>query len=343
MAYVLVKEKLDDVLKDLTQGRGLFAIEQVGKRCHLVPAKEWAPGKFTLGSHRPVESIKALVFPPREYLGPAAAGSRQSSMSERIVVGVKNCDLAALRVHDHVFRDTEPPDPFYSEAREKTLIVSSDCTEPCEVCFCTAVGQRPYAESGYDINVSPVSSGYVMEAASPRGEALLAALKQHLEPANGEIMSERDRRRQETTRTVESRAAAKGLRPGLNLQGGVQKATGSSLWEELAENCVECGACNLVCSTCHCFVLADGTTRNRVAARTRQWDSCLYRNFARVAGGANPRKRRAERLHNRFDKKFNFFVGVLGTYACNGCGRCTEACAGKIDIRDVLKRLAEAV
>jgi predicted aldo/keto reductase-like oxidoreductase len=29
---------------------------------------------------------------------------------------------------------------------------------------------------------------------------------------------------------------------------------------------------------------------------------------------------------------------VLKKYACDGCGRCIEACTGKIDIRDVLKK-----
>jgi predicted aldo/keto reductase-like oxidoreductase len=66
------------------------------------------------------------------------------------------------------------------------------------------------------------------------------------------------------------------------------------------------------------------------------------KNFARVAGGANPRAHRAERLLNRFDKKFNYFAEILGgTYACDGCGRCTEACTGNIDIRDVLKRAVD--
>ncbi|MFC1461893.1 4Fe-4S dicluster domain-containing protein, partial [Verrucomicrobiota bacterium] len=76
-------------------------------------------------------------------------------------------------------------------------------------------------------------------------------------------------------------------------------------------------------------------------ARVKQWDSCLYKNFARVAGGGNPRKHRGERLYNRFDKKFNFFPEILGIYACDGCGRCAEACTGKIDIREVLKRMVD--
>ena len=37
---------------------------------------------------------------------------------------------------------------------------------------------------------------------------------------------------------------------------------------------------------------------------------------------------------------FNFFPQILGEYACDGCGRCIQACTGKIDIRDVLKEAA---
>ena len=74
--------------------------------------------------------------------------------------------------------------------------------------------------------------------------------------------------------------------------------------------------------------------------RFRNWDSCQYKNFARVAGGANQRPKRAQRLHTRFEKKFKFFPDRLGQFACTGCGRCVEACLGKIDMREVLKELA---
>ena len=64
-------------------------------------------------------------------------------------------------------------------------------------------------------------------------------------------------------------------------------------------------------------------------------------HFARVAGGANPRAHRAARLRNRFEKKFSYFPEVLGCYACDGCGRCTEACTGNIDIRKVCELMNE--
>ena len=46
-------------------------------------------------------------------------------------------------------------------------------------------------------------------------------------------------------------------------------------------------------------LLADGVDYHRCPARARQWDSCLLPNFARTAGGDDPRPRRAQRLRNR--------------------------------------------
>lgn len=360
VVYKLDQNRLSDFLQVLCHNRTVYALAQVEDQYHLVRADEWQAGKHTLGSFRPVEPLKSLVFRPREFIGPittpfdAASDSAQaladkqgrpsepSSLQERIVIGVKNCDLSALKIHDYVFLKTEPVDPFYAEAREKTIIVSCDCTDACDVCFCPAVGEQPYVKDGFDINISPLSGGFVVESGSERGKKLLKDMEQYLEPADEATVQERDRKRAEMTQRVCEQAVAKGLECGTDFQKAIQKTSESKLWDDFAENCVECGACNFVCCTCHCFLLADGFSKDRIPARVKQWDSCLYRNFAKVAGGANPRRHRAERLYNRFDKKFNFFREILGTYACNGCGRCVEACAGKIDIRDVLKRAVES-
>jgi sulfhydrogenase subunit beta (sulfur reductase) len=259
-------------------------------------------------------------------------------MPERIVIGVKNCDLSSLQIHDYVFLKNEPIDPYYKEAREKTLLVTADCAAPCEVCFCTAVGEQPYPKQDFDINLSPLASGCLVETGSPRGEQAIEPLKNLLEPADETLIKQRDEQRQKVTKQVSDQAAGKGLRAGLDYQAAVKKSFDSKFWNSFAADCVECGACNFSCCTCHCFLLADGMAEGKTAARISQWDSCLYMNFARVAGGANPRQHRAERLYNRFDKKFVFFPTVLKTYACDGCGRCIEACTGKIDIREVLKK-----
>ena len=51
---------------------------------------------------------------------------------------------------------------------------------------------------------------------------------------------------------------------------------------------------------------------------------------------AAERARRAERLHGRLEKKFEFMKVNADRW---GCGRCIEACAGGIDVRQTLKEL----
>ena len=77
-------------------------------------------------------------------------------------------------------------------------------------------------------------------------------------------------------------------------------------------------------------------------SRLRVWDSCMIKDYARVAGGGNPRSKLWMRLRNRFEKKFDFFPKVAKVYACTGCGRCITGCPAKIDIRRVLRKLVNS-
>ena len=318
----------------------MIGLEQDGDQYSVCATDAWDPTRHTLGAYRPVQPLKALFFRPRVLVS-APAVEESAAPAEQIVIGVKNCDLSALRIHDHVFRDTAPPDPFYCESREKTILVSVDCTDALDVCFCTAVGEPPYAVEGFDINLSPLETSFVVESGTERGAELLRATGNLLQPVDKASLDARDKTRAAMCDRVRDLAAAEGLAEAMDFRSAVQETSDAPLWEEFAETCVECGACNFICCTCHCFLLADGRTREGAVGRTQQWDSCLYRNFAGVAGGANPRSHRAERLFNRFEKKFSFFPAVLNQYACDGCGRCVEACTGRIDIRQVLKRAVD--
>jgi len=211
--YKLDRGRLDDFLVALCRGREVFALQKDsstgadgGDQYHLVNSDGWRPDLHTLGSFRPVEPLKSLVFPPREFLGSLTGGSRPRPEVDRIVVGVKNCDLSALEIHDHVNLKTAPVDPFYAEARSKTFIVSSDCTDARDVCFCPVVDEQPYAKKGFDVNISPTSEGYVVEVGSEKAEKELAEMRHYLSPADDAIVKERDEKRAEMTRRVREQA-----------------------------------------------------------------------------------------------------------------------------------------
>jgi ferredoxin len=343
MKWTLVDSHgLDDVLTILASGREVYALEELPSGGYaLKHSASWQPGRHTLGAFRPTEPLKALFFPAREFVGKWRDQPDRAPMPERIVFGVKNCDLSSLAIYDYVFLGGDHQDPWYAEARERTLLVATDCSAHLDVCFCPAVGEQPFPVAGFDINITPTPMGHVIESGTERGEAALEPAADLLQPAGGELLAARERQREKRLRDLVANCESHGIEPGTNLQAAVEGAFESALWADFAADCVECGACNFICCTCHCFLLADGVDADGDAARTRLWDACLYPGFARVAGGGNPRPMRAERLRNRFDKKFSFFPQVLGRYACDGCGRCTEACIAKIDIRTVLRRAVD--
>lgn len=333
---------IDEFLVALSQGREVFTLQPAeDHQYHLVRADQWIAGKHTLGAFRQIEPLKSVLFQPREYFGPTFSDDdRAPEIRERMVIGVKNCDLAGLKIQDHVFNGLPPGDPAYVQAREKTILVSCDCTDCLDACFCPVVGEQPYAVQGFDVNLSPAGDGYLVEAGSERGAELLAGLSEFLAPATEDLLQARHQARAAMTERLVQQSARHGLTTGMDLATAVRGAKETRMWEDFAQDCVECGACNFVCCTCHCFQLVDGISDGD-SARGKQWDGCLLMNFARVAGGANPRAGRAKRLRNRFEKKFDYFPEVLDCYACDGCGRCTEVCPGKIDIRAVLKRAAD--
>ena len=180
--------------------------------------------------------------------------------------------------------------------------------------------------------------GYVVTVGSDSGREMISKNRTNFKKAEAQILDTKYKKRDKLISEIREKAE-KYFRIDQTNYRNIEKEINAYDWNNEVDGCVECGACNLVCSTCHCFILSD--LKEKPLQRYKKWDACLYASFAKVAGGANPRKFRAERLKNRFEKKFAFFPEVLGLNACSGCGRCITACPAKIDIREVVKRLSK--
>ena len=116
----------------------------------------------------------------------------------------------------------------------------------------------------------------------------------------------------------------------------------SDVYDDEVKTCIECQACTRICPTCHCFYLYDIKQKDYFA-KMKMWDSCMRTAYATVAGGANPNKILGDRMKHRLMHKFVYFLDRYGINMCIGCGRCVDADAGGIDLREILKRLSKEV
>jgi len=296
---------------------------------------------IVIGEARTTEPLKGFFTPAIEKVAedfnPEIPTQNRKPFA---IVGVKACDLHGFLIQDQVFFKPDRPDPFYARAREDNLIISADCTLVLDTCFCLALGHNPYPESHFDINLSEVEGGFVVEVGSPKGQIILEKHASLFQEANPTALNNKEEVRKRVVAEVQNKVEEHEVPHQDQYQGMVERNYESKLWEEEAKRCVECGACTMICPTCHCFVLSDQKEGDQFS-RCRQWDSCMFRDFARVAGGGNPRSQLAMRLHNRFEKKFDYFPKVANLYACTGCGRCISGCPANIDIRRVLKRMVD--
>lgn len=293
---------------------------------------------IVIGEVSATELLKGFFTPVKEKVAelfnPEPPGRKQKPMA---IVGVKACDLKGFLVQDHVFCKG-CQDPFYGRAREGNLIISADCTQVIDTCFCLALDVNPYPESHFDINLSKVTGGFVVEVGSPKGQQVFDAHKTLFQEVDTTRFAERDRGRKHVVAEVQRNIEEHGVPHQNEYEGMIERNYDLPIWEDEAKTCTECGACTTICPTCHCFMLTDEKEGDKVV-RYRQWDSCMVKDYARVAGGGNPRPYLWMRLRNRFEKKFDFFPKVADVHACTGCGRCITACPANIDIRRVLKRL----
>jgi ferredoxin len=291
--------------------------------------------------YRCVEPLKAFfTYTQDQVTGFFDNDEAAPDSSQAIIFGVKSCDIAGHKIQDFVFLEGIGVDSVYRLRRENTILISGDCTDFKEVCHCLAWEILPHPTEGFDLNLSPLNEGYLVETGSAKGEGLIEKYKEYFVIAKETQIAARRVKRNILIEQLKKHLLPKHLVPKDSVQNLMKQGHNLDTWKQFMLTCVECGGCNFICDTCHCFLLADKKEGN-VNKRFKLWDACLYSNYAKVAGGANPLKLRADRLRFRFTKKFDFFVDNLGIPACCGCGRCIEVCPGKIDIREVLKDLAK--
>jgi ferredoxin len=282
--------------------------------------------------------VKEFLFPMREVAATMQAQPQDSKLKPFAVVGLKDCDVRSIAILDKVFTEEEFKDELYVARREKMFIVSSDCTEPARSCFCPLFDGKGFAEKGFDLNMSPIKGGLIIEIGSRKGWEFIERNSDLFAEVPATLLEERDANRKAVLQQLERQNAE--FIPSEPLNRVLEQVQDSEVFDEQAKDCIECQACTRVCPTCHCFYLYDGKQKDYFT-KMKIWDSCMRFGYAMVAGGANPNKVLGERIKHRLMHKFVYFLERYGVNMCVGCGRCIDADAGGIDLRQLLKRLSE--
>lgn len=294
---------------------------------------------YAVGPH----SWKKFLFPPDVRLWSAR---RQGSSFEVetgkdaapkfAFIGVRACDLAAIGIQDHVFMGTYA-DPTYKARREQAFVVAVNCGTAGGTCFCVSMKTGPKAQRGFDLALTEViESGrhfFIVETGSKSGAELLAELC--LRDADACEVAAAEAVVADTAAHMGRTLDADGIKDLL------YRNYEHPRWGEVAERCLTCANCTMVCPTCFCSTVEDVTDLSGDhAERWRRWDSCFTMDFSYIAGGsvrASPKARYRQWMTHKLATWHDQF----GTSGCVGCGRCITWCPVGIDITEEARAIRE--
>lgn len=315
---------------DLPEG---WTDRQEGGRYRLERRNDRALFGYAVGPH----SWKQFLFPPRQRLWRAERTEAGFQIHEepppserRAFLGVRACELRALAIQDRVFLGGSHPDRSYAERRGDLFLVALQCGEPSATCFCVSMEAGPKARSGFDLAltelIGPDSHRFLVEVGSPAGEEVLGALPH--EPAGAVDRREAEARLASTASRMGRSLDTRGIRELL------QDHPDHPRWQEVADRCLACGNCTMVCPTCFCSTVEDHTgLADGSAERTRLWDSCFTLDFSYLHGGS-VRKEIRSRYRQWMTHKLSTWFDQFGSSGCVGCGRCITWCPVGIDITE---------
>lgn len=337
MVKIIKKEKVEEFLKQVSES-GYEVHAPVDKNGITLFRK--IDGSPMLDFENSKKPPKEVFFPQTEKMFDFKIEGMniidvEESKEERkpiLLSGIRPCDARALTVLDKLFK-WDYVDSYYVNRKNNAVIISLACTQqnmPLESCFCSSVGGNPASIDGADMLWTEIGDKYLVESLTEKGNKLLAIGSNLFSEASTEDMNTASEAKKHAEEKIVRKVSIEGVRVAL------EKIFDDKYWDEVAQRCLGCGICTLVCPTCHCFDINDILSHGK-GKRERTWDSCQFPYYSVHASGHNPRPAKKHRQRNRVYHKFLYSDKNLGVIGCVGCGRCIALCPVNIDIIEVIE------
>ncbi len=324
-----------EFIQFLTQRSEVYAPHHKGEKSYSYERVTDAAA-VVLDYPRTIQPVKKYFLPPREKLLRFNMKTNDFEAAdietpERIFFAVHSYEMQGLFCLDYNFKSGNP-ESNYLARRENTRFIGISFT-PDKYHLAKSVGIEIEKLDGLCLYFEPVSNGYLVFEVDHFGKELVddfgkgALVDKQLDFEFGRKNFE-DKIKYHYNR----------------LPQVFEHSYHSKVWEEVAQKCLGCGTCNLLCPTCYCFDVRDEIHLDATHGdRERFWDSCMLNEFAAVAGGENFREKLDARTRHRLHRKFKYNTEQSGMIHCVGCGRCSRFCPAGINIVDIINALIDDV
>ena len=218
------------------QDAGSYRLRQRGDQAYF---------GYVVGPH----SWKKFLYPPTLNLfsverqnGTFTVNTADEALPQYAFIGVRSCDLRAIRVQDRVFLDGSYQDPTYKARRQAAFVLAVNCTEPGGTCFCASMNTGPKAERGFDLALTELDEIFLLEVGSELGREALAMVDWR--PAGAFELQAGRRALTEAKQHMGRHLDISDL-PDL-----MYRNLENARWDLVAQRCLSCANCTQVCPTC---------------------------------------------------------------------------------------------
>lgn len=290
------------------------------------------------------QAIKPELFKSKEHLWKVKRDSKGKLVFTPILAeqkklalfGVRPCDVAAMLIQDQVFDAPPHKDQHYLSRRNSSLVIVVNCGYSAKNCFCISAGFGPKAQQGFDLALTEINKGFVVESKSAIGKEITNKLNLSLVTTKQQTQA-----REKINQAIKQQDKKLPMANDKTLAKKISDNHDHPHWEDVAQRCLSCSNCTNVCPTCFCHQTVDSIDKdNQVSTHTRLWDSCFNVEHSTMHH-ATIRETTKERYRQWLTHKLSSWHQQFGQSGCVGCGRCITWCPSNIDLTEEVKKLCK--